>query len=77
MCQTFTPPKSSTKVKKCPKRGGGGKFFLEIFLLRPNPIVLGQVWVQKSKKNFFLNYRLGAIEENQFFGKFSKMGYIS
>ena len=35
-------PKIKYKGKKMPKKGGG-KFFLEIFLLRPNPIVSGQV----------------------------------
>ena len=47
------PPKIKYKGQKMPKKEGG-KFFLEIFLLRPNSIVLGQVWVQKSKKNIFL-----------------------
>ena len=64
--QNFLGPKMPKKCPKMPKKGGG-KFFFEIFLLRIVPKVLGQVWVQKSKKIFFFKYRLGAIEEKWFF----------
>ena len=64
--QNFLGPKMLNKCRKMPKKRGG-KFFFEIFLLRIVPKVLGQVWVQKSKKKKFFKYRLGAIEEKWFF----------
>ena len=59
-------PKNHEKSSKNAQKRGG-KFFFEIFLLRIVPKVLGQVWVQKSKKKNFFKYRLGAIEEKWFF----------
>ena len=65
MYKNFSPKKLEKIAEKCPKKGG--KKIFKIFFLYKLPQVLGQVWDQKSKKKVEKKFRLGAIEENQFF----------